>query len=129
MGNKIDINSPIIPGKGAAGHSVQAGLLNESICWETYTSDELYLCFREGKLDMVGVMGAYRGSTQQGLGVGSWVSDFELVYGNLIEGPDDALTFERVEDSLWFDVDCTNLNSANWHSQVRLRKVKALYVY
>ena len=78
MGTKIDLNSLIIPGKGAAGlvlgtllldidsvdlagfnhHSVQAGLLNESICRETYTSDDLYLRFREGKLDMIGVIGA-----------------------------------------------------------------------
>lgn len=149
MGTKIDLNSLIIPGMGAAGlvlgtllgdidsvdlaglnhHSVQAGLLNESICWKTYTSGDLYLRFREGKLDMVGVMGAYRGLTQQGLGVDSRVSDFELVYGSLIEGPDDALTFERVVDSLWFDVDCTDLNSANWRLEVRLRKVKELYVY
>jgi hypothetical protein len=149
MSNKIDLNSPIIPGRGAAGlvlgtllgdiesvdltglnhHSIKAGLLNQSIFWETYTSCDLYLRFKEGKLDMIGVMGAYRGLTQQGLGIGSRVSDIELVYGSLIEGPDDILTFERVVDSLWFDVDCTDLNSSNWHSQVRLRKVKVLYVY
>lgn len=78
MGTKIDLNSLIIPGKGAAGlvlgtllldidsldlaglnhHSVQAGLLNQSICWETYTSDDLYLRFRDVKLDMIGVIGA-----------------------------------------------------------------------
>lgn len=144
MGNKIDINSPIIRGKGASGlvlgtllggidsvdlaglnhHSVQAGLLNESICWETYTSGDLYFRFKGGKLDMIGVLGAYRGLTQQGLGIGARVSDFELVYGAIMEGPDDALTFEQVMNSLWFEVDCTDLNSVNWHSQVRLRKDK-----
>lgn len=149
MTNKIDLNGPIIPGKGAAGlvlgtlmddidrvdlaglihSSVNTGLLNDTIGWETYASDDIYLRFKEGKLDMVGVMGAYRGMTQEGFGVGSMVSDFELVYGKLIEGPDDALTFERVVNLLWFDIDFTDFDSTNWHSEVRLRKVKGLYVY
>ena len=119
----------VLAGVGLNHSSVKTGLFNDSVGWETYASNDIYLRFKESKLDMIGVMGAYHGLTLEGLGVGSVVTDFELVYGALIEGPDDALTFERVVDLIWFDINFTDFESTNWHSEVRLRKVKVLYIY
>jgi hypothetical protein len=145
---KIDNNAVIIPGETAAGlllgisiHEIDpdslAGLQYElqlsppgyaSPSWQVYTSDEIYLRFENDQLTTIGVMGNYSGKISQGLGIGSLVSDFQHVYGNLIEGKEDELTFERVEGKLWFATDYSRCNTENWNEFIINRPILELYI-
>jgi hypothetical protein len=148
MKTQTDLDAPIIPGETAAGlqlgisisdidsnslaeltHEVKTGgFYDNASTSDIYYSKDIYLRFVGGHLQTIGVMSAYRGTIAQGLGIGAGVSDFEHVYGRLVEGSEDELTFERVNGRLWLEVEETGLNSENWKQVVPSRKVRALYV-
>ena len=143
-----DLNSPIIPGRSAAGlnlgislddvnpvalqslnWSKESHIINDKQThWDEYSSPDLYLRFIDGVLSTIGVMGKYQGKIMQGLGIGDKVDLFEHVFGNLMEGDEDELTFERVQNQLWIEVNEMENISGNWLIEVKKRFVTGIFI-
>ena len=122
----IDFDGEIIPGHGAAG--LVLGTNRIEIDKRLLDSDDITLHFEEDMLTQIGVTGDYKGKLISNLGLGDLVSDFEKVYGPMIEGDEDELTFKNIK-GFWFDVDDSKYNSYNWWTEIPKLPVTHIYVF
>ncbi len=145
---QIDLNVPIIPGQSAGGFSL--GLNKADIDKQildsfefreiynkylpdfpplhVYSTEDLVLHFSKDKLVQIGVTRNYKGKLVINLGLGDLVKDFEVTYGQMIEGDEDELVFTNLK-GLCFEVDYTDCNSDNWMTLIPNRPVTEIYIF
>jgi hypothetical protein len=144
----LNLTAKIIPGESAGGFTIGMKIDNipaEKLSYfevknmlkfseivenhRRFISDNLVLYTTDNIITQIGVFGNYLGKTDEDLGIGNLVVEFEKVYGRLSEGEEDELVFSNLK-GLCFEPEYSNFDSnIDWRIAISHLKVGAIFIY